>query len=83
MTRKTIDAVERCLSRISEAAVKLGDEAERRCPTIPWGNIRGLGNRLRHDYGGIDVARVWYIVEDSLPELKDACRKVLDELAGE
>jgi uncharacterized protein with HEPN domain len=29
-------AVERCLSIISEAARKLGSEAEARCPEIPW-----------------------------------------------
>ncbi|MCB1883258.1 MAG: hypothetical protein KDG89_04550 [Geminicoccaceae bacterium] len=34
---KTVDAVERCLSRISEAAVKLGAEAERRCPASRGG----------------------------------------------
>ena len=35
-----VDAVERCFSRISEAAVKLGDKAEAEI----WNDIRGLGN---------------------------------------
>lgn len=30
------DAVERCLERISEAANKLGADAESLCPGIPW-----------------------------------------------
>ena len=33
------DAVERCLQRISEAAVKLGDDAERLIPSQPWKQI--------------------------------------------
>jgi uncharacterized protein with HEPN domain len=36
--------VERCLLIISEAARKLGSEAEQRCPEIPWPRVRGLGN---------------------------------------
>jgi uncharacterized protein with HEPN domain len=51
--QKTIDAAERCLSRISEAAVKLGEEAERLAPGLRWSDIRGLGNHLRHGYRGI------------------------------
>jgi uncharacterized protein with HEPN domain len=39
-----VDAVERCLMRISEAAVKLGADAERLCADQPWADIRGLGN---------------------------------------
>jgi hypothetical protein len=35
------DAVERCLERISEAARKLGEEAEALCPGPPWPLIRG------------------------------------------
>ena len=33
---KTIDATERCLSRISEAARKLGALAEQLAPDEPW-----------------------------------------------
>jgi len=40
---KTIAAVERKLQVISEAAVRLGEQAETLCPGWPWRNIRGLG----------------------------------------
>jgi uncharacterized protein with HEPN domain len=39
---KTSNAVERCLERISEAARKLGDDAERLCPEIPWPQLRAV-----------------------------------------
>ena len=45
---KTIDAVERNLQKISEAAIRLGNDAERLCPGPEWRDIRGLGNWLRH-----------------------------------
>ena len=70
---KTVDAVERCLARISEAAVKLGREAEDLCPDQPWADIRGLGNHLRHGYDLIDPRRLWRTVIVDLPPLKTAC----------
>jgi uncharacterized protein with HEPN domain len=75
---KTIDAVERCLSRISEAAVKLGPTAEALCPDQPWLDIRHFGNQLRHGYDAIDGHRIWRTVVHDLPPLKAAC---LDALA--
>jgi uncharacterized protein with HEPN domain len=56
--RKTCDAVERCLERISEAAAKLGDLAPILMPEQPWPKIRALGNRLRHEYDAIRANRL-------------------------
>jgi len=39
---KTVAAVERKLLLISEGATRLGEDAERLCPDLPWHNIRGL-----------------------------------------
>ena len=44
--RDKYDAAERRLSRISEAASKLGALAEELAPNQPWHEIRGLGNRI-------------------------------------
>ena len=78
--KRTADAVERCLSRISEAAVKLGVQAERSCPAIPWRDIRSLGNRLRHEYTAVDVARIWLIVERDMASLKEACQATVQRI---
>ena len=40
------DAVERCLERICEAAFRLGEKAAELASSQPWGDIRGMGNRL-------------------------------------
>ncbi len=73
-------AVERFLSRISEAAVKLGDLAPELAPGQPWQRIRAIGNPLRHDYDEIDEERVWKIVQDDLPSLVTACEQALARL---
>jgi len=44
-------------SSSAKAAVKLGDLAPELCPEIDWRNIRGLGNRLRHECDNVDMVR--------------------------
>lgn len=77
---KTRDAVERCLERISEAAAKLGPSAVELAPGQPWPQIKALGNRLRHEYDGLRVDRLWEIVAHDLPSLEADCRRALERL---
>lgn len=69
---KTSAAVERKLLLLSEAARRLGDDAEHLCPGIPWNNIRGMGNWLRHQYDGVDPSVIWQTIEWDMPPLKVA-----------
>lgn len=73
-----IDAVERNLQKISEAAIRLGDRALVMCPGIPWHNVRGMGNWLRHQYDAIDLELIWLTVTDKIPVLKAAVLGALD-----
>ncbi len=70
-------SVKYALLRISEASHRLGNEADNLYPNIPWRDIRGLGNRLRHAYDSIDAELIWVIVERDLDLLETAIRKVL------
>jgi uncharacterized protein with HEPN domain len=70
-----VAAVERKLQIVSEAAIRLGEEAERLCPDLPWRDIRGLGNQLRHAYERIDL--ICNTVVDDLPALKARIEDVL------
>ena len=67
---KTVDAVERCLQRISEAAVKLGDSLDARYPDAPWREARGIGNILRHRYEDIMDDLIWESVQHDVPRLR-------------
>jgi uncharacterized protein with HEPN domain len=74
---KTQDAIERCLQRITEAGLKLGDKDWNTwIGHPPFHALRGLGNRLRHGYDGIDLARIWEMVAEA-PALIDACKRAL------
>lgn len=73
-----IDAVERCLERIAEAASRVGSgEMARVAPDIPFHEVKGLGNALRHEYHKLDLATIWSTVCDDLPPLRIACERTL------
>jgi uncharacterized protein with HEPN domain len=73
-----VAAVERKLQVISEAASRLGTDAERLYPALPWRNIRGLGNWLRHQYDRIELPMIWKTVKDDLPSLKTAVLRAIE-----
>jgi uncharacterized protein with HEPN domain len=78
---KTQDAVERCLQRIAEAAnriSKLG--AQHLIPGLPWRDLQSLGNRLRHEYDGLDTGILWETLRNELPLLKEQCIETLAKL---
>jgi uncharacterized protein with HEPN domain len=77
---KTMAAVERKLLLISEAAVRLGDEGPALCPGLPWENIRGIGNWLRHQYDRVDVETVYRTVREDLPALKAGVERGLSTM---
>lgn len=75
-----VDAVERCLERMSEAASKLGALAEQLEPDIPWRGIRGFGNFLRHQYDDAIHIDLWAIIRDHLPPLHAAAERAIVRL---
>ena len=75
---KTIDAVERCLARITEAAIRAGDETMASiAPDIPPHIYRGFGNALRHDYDLMDMRTIWQTSTSDVPMLREACERAL------
>ena len=78
---RTVDAVERCLQRLTEAAIKIGPERMSIIsPQTPAEAVRGLGNVLRHAYDEIELTTIWTTIASSLPALRRDC---LAALAGD
>ena len=75
---RTKFAVERQMQVITEAATRLGDEAESIAPGPDWKGFRGMGNILRHAYHRIDDELVWNTANDELPPMKEAVLKALN-----
>lgn len=69
-----IDAVERCLARITEAAIRIGAETMAAvAPTVPPHVYRGFGNAPRHDYDQLDLRTIWLTATKDVPLRAAAC----------
>jgi uncharacterized protein with HEPN domain len=68
--------VERGIEIFSEAARHTPDELLEAAPEIPWKQIRGIGNVLRHEYHKTSDAIVWAVVTENLPPLRQAIQRI-------
>jgi len=65
--------VERGIEIISEASRHLPDDLKARHAAIPWSNIAGIGNILRHNYERIAAPIMWTLARDDLALLLAVC----------
>lgn len=77
---KTQDAVLRNLQTLAESTQRLSPTLKAARQEVAWERIAGFRNVLVHDYLGINLARVWEIVERHLPDLRMQVASILKEL---
>lgn len=70
--------IERQLEIIGEAASRLTDKIHQRYPFVPWSRIISLRNLLAHEYFGIDLEIIWYILDQHIPVLKKDIQRILE-----
>ena len=68
--------VQRGIEIISEAARHLPEDLLDLAPEVPWKQIRGIGNVLRHEYHKVSDPIVWAVVTDNLPGLRVAIQRI-------
>ncbi len=79
---KTQDAVTRRLEIIGEAVKSLDTLAPELLashPEVPWKNIKGMREKLAHDYDTVSVPIPWNTATQELPLLREAVRKLTME----
>ena len=65
-----------------ESTQRLSDDLKAMCPEVEWHRIAAFRNVLVHDYLGIDIERIWEIIQRDLPQLKQAILVMLDNRSG-
>lgn len=76
---KTQDAVTRRLEIIGEAVKsldKLAPDLLATHPDVPWKSIKGMREKLAHDYDTVSVTIIWNTATRELPLLRDAVRSL-------
>lgn len=72
------------LINIGEQANRLSDNLRNKYPSVPFQQIRGLRNRVAHDYTGIDYEMVFDIIKTDLHSLKPYLIQLIQtEIAAE
>jgi len=61
------NAVLNLLVHVGETSGKLSDDLLSATPEIAWKEIRGLRNRIAHDYLGLDTFTIFQIVHTDVP----------------
>ena len=71
------DGVIRNFEIIGEASKQLSDGVKAQHPEIPWSDIARFRDFLIHHYMGVNLARVWTVIETHLPALRKAVEERL------
>ena len=65
------------LFQIGELANSLSDDFIMNYNEIPWKQIIGMRNKIVHGYATVEFDIVWGTSKDSVPKLKDYCKRIL------
>lgn len=79
-SRLVQDAVIRNLQTLAESSQRLSSEIKSTEPQIPWRELAGFRNVIVHGYLGVDLGAVWLVVEQDLPALSVAVKRMAARL---
>ena len=71
------DAVLLNLHIVGEAVKKLPDDLRERHPDVAWREIAGLRDFIAHAYFALDSDILWDAVENDVPVLLEAVRRII------
>ena len=71
-----LDSIMFRLIQISENSNKLTDTFKKKHNEISWVSIKGMRNRLVHDYGEVDYSIVIDTIMQDIPDLYDTLKEI-------
>ena len=71
-------AVLHALQMIGEAVAHVSEGAKEQLRDIPWQDIRGMRNRLTHEYFAVNLVIVWETAVRDIPPLIDLLQPHVD-----
>ena len=75
-------AFARSLEIIGEATKNISPDYRERHQEIEWKELTGLRDKLIHHYFGLSWERVWNVITDFVPKLKEPMETLLREDKG-
>lgn len=78
--KKAVFATIRALEVIGESSNRISNEIKEKYPNLPWIEMRGLRNRIVHNYDDIDYTIVWNVLKNEIPKLIEQINLIIDEI---
>ena len=75
---KTIDATVFAISQIGELIKNISKQTMQKYQAIEWNMIKGLRNRIVHDYEGISLKSIWFILNNDIIQLKEDIQDIIN-----
>ncbi len=72
-----LDSIMFRLIQISENSDKLTDEFKERYSAVPWRAMKGMRNRIVHQYGDVDLSIIYETVLHDIPMLLKTIEETL------
>lgn len=69
----------RSLEVIGEASKQVDPELRAKYPEIPWTKMARLRDKVIHHYFGVEYDLVWAVVDQEIPKLDAALKKLVTE----
>lgn len=77
------NAIIRSLEVIGEATKNIPDSFRKKYPEVEWKKIAGFRDILIHAYFGITLERVWNVIKEDMPAIKEKIKNIKTELENE
>ena len=71
-------ALEKLFINLGEAAYRLGEEASKTMPGVPWRQITGLRNISAHGYDQVAHEVLFNTIINNLPAVESSLRQLID-----
>jgi uncharacterized protein with HEPN domain len=76
---KTVSATAFVVGQMGELANISSLQTRETYPALPWKELRGMKNRIIHDYENIDLAMLWQTITEDFPVLAKQINALLIE----
>ncbi len=70
----------RSLEVVGEASKNISTDFREKYPQIKWRELAGLRDKLIHHYFSVNWNRVWDVIKNWIPEIKEEIKRILNKI---